>query len=188
LPSILSPIVHEFVAPHMVLPLRHEAVATVRRSAQTASFPAPLGHSEPFSAPEALHPTKAHAPPVPAKQSTNASVAEADVLGRVTPHGSHECRLNVGALISAVPLCGAWLTNQHPGTTFGDVTGCLEMSGRSTSADRAQKFPSARCFSIRLSSACSATRRVSYAFSFSSSFRRFISSPFMPPYWWRQRW
>jgi luciferase family oxidoreductase group 1 len=89
--------------------------------------------------------------------------------------------------LRAVALRGAVLAGEPARPTLGEAEAVLQHADRLAPPGRAQKFPLAISFSARFSSSLSATRRFSWPFSRSSSFRRLTSAAFIPPYWLRQR-
>ena len=81
-----------------------------------------------------------------------------------------------------VALGRAVLPRQPARPTLREPEPFLESQDGTTSPGRAQKFPADSSFSPWMSSAWSATIRLSFWFSPSSSFKRFTSSAFIPPY------
>ncbi len=81
-----------------------------------------------------------------------------------------------------VALGGAVLPRQPARPTLREPEPFLKRQDGTTSPGRAQKFPAESSLSPWMSSAWSATIRLSFWFSTSSSFKRFTSSAFIPPY------
>ena len=79
------------------------------------------------------------------------------------------------------------LTNGLAGPTRADIEHAADMVHRAPSRGRARNSPLATSLRIEMSRAWSATTRLRRVFSASSSLSRFMSSDFMPPYWFRQR-
>ena len=76
----------------------------------------------------------------------------------------------------------AVLPRQPARPTLREPEPFLEGQDGTTSPGRAQTFPADSAFRPGVSSAWSATIRLSFWFSASSSFKRFTSSAFIPPY------
>src|SRR5215211_7624279 len=79
--------------------------------------------------------------------------------------------------------------SDHPARpTLGDPKPLPNVLDGCPPPGRAQKFFRLTSFRMLMSTAWSATIFFRRAFSDSNSFKRFIASAFMPPYWLRQRW
>src|SRR5205085_10573780 len=86
-----------------------------------------------------------------------------------------------------LPLRRAVLTQHAAGPALGDAEALLEAAHSLPPLQGGHHFFWAISWSICLSRASSATRRLRRTFSASSSLRRLASSALMPPYWLRQR-
>ena len=80
-----------------------------------------------------------------------------------------------------VSLRRAWLLHQAASVSFRVAPLLLQVLDRPSLARRAYQFFRLMSFSASMSMACCATIFFSRAFSFSSSFIRAISGPFIPP-------
>jgi len=122
-----------------------------------------------------------HFPSSAKQHAVDAAVAKSWMrLGQVT-HLLDQPRL-VGRHTAPSALRRAVLPDQATGLPLGELAPVHGHGHGTPSLNRAQKFPSATSRRTRTSKACSATSFLSATFSRSSSFRRFISGPFMPPY------
>ncbi len=81
-----------------------------------------------------------------------------------------------------IPLGGAVLTHQPACPALADAETVTKHRDRLTPADRAYQFPREISFNARFSSSLSATICFNVTFSRSSSFNRFASCAFIPPY------
>ena len=79
------------------------------------------------------------------------------------------------------------LTDRPTRPPLGDLEAHCQVRHGLAPGRRAQNFSRATSFSISMSSACSATIRLSRRFSSFSRFSSLASSAFRPPYWFRQR-
>src|SRR5918993_4066212 len=121
-------------------------------------------------------------------------VGERLPLEQLIPKASDE-RLRIGILPGGTRLDvqSLHLRERQPllersGYEFGAVVRPSHVLDGGSSLGRAQKFPRLTSLRMLMSTAWSATIFFKRAFSFSSSFRRFISSDFTLPYWFLQRW
>jgi len=80
-----------------------------------------------------------------------------------------------------VALRRAWLLHQPASIAFCVAALLAKMVHRPSLARRAHQFFRLRSFSASMSMACCATIFFNRVFSFSSSFIRAISGPFIPP-------
>ena len=80
-----------------------------------------------------------------------------------------------------VPLRRTWLLHQSASVSFCVAPLLLQMLDRPSLARRAYQFFRLRSLSASISMACCATIFFNRAFSFSNSFIRAISGPFIPP-------
>src|SRR6185295_14624561 len=114
----------------------------------------------------------------------------ARVLADQFQHALNQCRLII-VLLGDVPLGVPGLAHDFAGPSLGDCFAqCLaHMRDSLASLRRAYAFPRWSNASLRicLSSARSATARLSRWFSCWSSLSCLAASAFMPPYCWRQR-
>src|SRR5215212_7912052 len=87
-----------------------------------------------------------------------------------------------------VTLAGPGLTHRPARPMLGDPQPLPRVLDGGPPPARAQKFARLTSLRMLMFTAWSATIFFRRAFSFSNSFKRFIASAFMPPYWLRQRW
>src|SRR5262249_23201943 len=120
-------------------------------------------------------------------QRPDAPVAEARVLPHQLQHPRHQPPFLLGGFLRRLPLRRALLPQHAAGAALGDVELLLEEAHRPPPLVGAQNLFCPPSWSICLSSASSATRRFSRAFSPSSSLSLLASSCLRPPYWLRQR-
>ena len=80
-----------------------------------------------------------------------------------------------------IPLRRAWLLHQPASVSFRVAPFAAQMLHRPSLARRAYQFFRLMSFSASISMACCATIFLNRAFSFSISFIRAISGPFIPP-------
>ena len=132
--------------------------------------------------PDPLHPFVIHAPALAPQHAVGHPPAPADVLGGDLPQPLPELDLLEPRDPAAMALGAAVLAHNPAGEPLRCPVTLLQDNHRPASAFRAQKFPSARSFSIAFSSSASASSFLSRAFSFSSWVRRLASSACMPPY------
>src|SRR5207253_11076972 len=102
-------------------------------------------------------------------------------------HPRHQPLLPLLGLLGLLPLRRAVLTQHAAGPALGDAEAFLEEAHGLPALVGGHHFFWATSWSICLSRASSATRRLRRAFSASSSLRRLASSCLRPPYWLRQR-
>src|SRR5215208_3543204 len=134
-----------------------------------------------------MHPLLVNRPALPSQERPHPAVAIARVLVREPDHPLDQPAIQLG-LTTGVALGGPGLTNHSARPTLGDPQSPTNVLGGSLPPARAQKFPRLTSLRMLMSTAWSATIFFRRAFSFSNSFKRFIASAFMPPYWLRQRW
>src|SRR5262249_26124466 len=124
----------------------------------------------------------------PPQQGPDAPVAVARVLPHQLQHPRHQPPFPLLGLLGLLPLRRALLPQHPAGAALADAEALLEEAHRLPALVGGHHFFWATSWSICLSRASSATRRLRRAFSASSSLRRLASSALRPPYWLRQRW
>ncbi len=87
-----------------------------------------------------------------------------------------------------VTMRAPWHSEGSSRPTLGHVLAMLDVLDRLPSPRRAQKFPFKASCKMSLSNVKSPTTFFSRRFTSSSCLRRFASSDFIPPYWFRQRY
>src|SRR5215212_7003323 len=134
-----------------------------------------------------MHPLLVNRPALPSQERPHPAVAIARVLVREPDHPLDQPAIQLG-LTTGVALGGPGLTNHSARPTLGDPQSPTNVLGGSLPPARAQKFPRLTSLRMLMSTAWSATIFFKRVFSDSSSFRRFVASAFIPPYWFLQRW
>src|SRR6266511_709223 len=183
---VRSPVVEEIPRPDVVLVLRRPPYAAVDTRPQTPFLPLFPGDFQPLLPPEAVDALAVDPPALAPQQRPDAPVAVARMPANQRQHPRQQplfLLLGLGHL----PLGRARLPQHAAGAALGHAEGLLEVTRRLSPLGGGQNFFCTTSWSICLSRANSATRRLRRAFSTSSSLRRLASSAFMPPYWLRQR-
>src|SRR5215218_2073526 len=134
-----------------------------------------------------MHPLLVYWPTFAPQKSPHPSVTVAGVLPRELDHPLGQPAIPF-SLLTHVALARPGLSDHPARPTLGDPQPSPNVLDGGPPPGRAQKFPRLTSFRMSMSTACSATIFFRRAFSDSSSLRRFIASPFMPPWWLRQRW
>src|SRR5262245_26303673 len=186
-PAIARPVVQEVPRPDVVLVLRGPAHTAVGAAAQPPLFPLLSRHFQPLLPPQPVDPLAVDAPALPPQQRPDPPVAVARVLAYQLQHPRHQPPFLLGGFLRWLPLCRALLPQHAAGATLGDAEALLEEAHRLPALRGGHHFFWATSWSSCLSKARSATRRLSRAFSASSSLSRLASSCLRPPYWLRQR-
>ena len=170
--TIMSTVVDEIVAPHVILVLRAQTNTGSVIEPQSSFLRLFLRHLEALSSPESLDPLVVHPPTFPTKQSGNPSVSVSTVLRRQIRQTS-----NQSWLVVRQPWCPSLrrprLPHHTTGASLRDFEAILEMFDSPSQLRRAQNFPWAISSSICLSRDSSATSFFRRTFSFSSSLSRF---------------
>ena len=177
---------HEVVAPNVIRTLRPQPHARPVVQPQPTARPLFLRHFQPLTTPDTLYPIFAHVPTITLQQRRNSPVSVTTVF---TGQGNDHLRqcLFVDPLDRGIALCPSPLPQQPTGMSLAHFVLFLRMLHRTTPPLGAQKFPDATSFRICFSRDNSATKRVSFAFSRSSSFLCLALPSFRPPYSLRQR-
>jgi hypothetical protein len=161
-------------------------MTTVGAVAQTQFLSLFLRHFQPLPPPQPQDPRIARWKTFPTQQRGDPPIPKSRTATRKLQHPTHQSRF-VAPRLRLVTLTRARLTDHLARPSLGNRELTPELLGRRTLPRRAYQFPSAMCFSIRLSSVSSATTSLSFLFSSSSFFSRIASSAYIPPYWRRQR-
>src|SRR5690606_33081757 len=155
-------------------------------ASQTPAFSLLLRHFQPFSTPQAIDTCVARLPAFASQQPADPAIAEPGTPLDQLQHPLRQRRFVIPRF-RRVALRAAWLIDHLARTALRDLELFLKLLHGCSLARRAYQFPWATCLSILMSNSFSATISLSFLFSSSSSFRRFASSAFMPPYCFRQR-
>src|SRR5215468_1131299 len=186
-PAVAGPVEEEIPRPDMVLVLRRPPHAAVGTRPQPPLLPLFPGDFQPLLPPEPVDPLAVDPPARAPQQGPDPTVAVARVLPHQLQHLRHQPGLPLPGLPGPLPLRGALLVQHTAGAALGDAEAFLEEAHRLPLLLGGHHFFSATSWSICLSSASSATRRFSRAFSASNSLSLLASSCLRPPYWLRQR-
>src|SRR3990172_13038396 len=163
------------------------ANAAVRATPQSSLLPLFLRHFQPFPAPQPIHPFDVHAKSFAPQQRPRSTVAIAWMAPNQLQHPLHQGPLAV-AFLGHVSLRGPRLFDHLAGPALRHLPRRLRFFHRLLSARRAHHFPRNVSSRICLSRVRSATSFFSRPFSTCSSLSCLASLPFIPPYWFRQRW
>src|SRR6056297_1726426 len=170
--AVVGAILDEVIGPDMVRPLRPEPDA----GAIVQPEPAPLlllrWDLQPFALPDALDPFVVHVPARMVQQRRHRPVAVTAILRRQLDDVRRQT-IFIRAAPRNLALCRAVLTERAAGAALRYAKRLPHMVDALPATRRAQKFPFAASVRIILSRVRSETARLSRAFSFSSSFRRF---------------
>ena len=156
----------------MVRPLRSEPDAGAIVQPEPAPFLLLRWDLQPFALPDALDPFVVHVPARLVQQRRHRPVAVTAILRRQLDDVRRQ-RVFIGPSARDLPLCRAVLTERATGAALRYAKRLSHAIDALPAARRAQKFPRAASVRMSLSSVRSETARLSRAFSFSSSFKRF---------------
>src|ERR1700722_9754931 len=177
---------HKVPAPHVISVLRSAMNTAVLTLPESSLFPLFYRHFQPFPTPQTIDTCVARSPSVSPKPPGDSAVTPPRTSPRDLQHALGQGQLIVPWL-RLVTLRAARLLQRLTRPPLGYRELLLKVCGRRAPPRRAHQFFSATCLSIRLSSVSSATSSFNRLFSSSSSFKRFASSDFIPPYWLRHR-
>src|SRR6185437_243416 len=185
-PSVACFVHGEIPAPYVVLVLRFLHRAAVFAVPASAFSPLPQRLPQAFLPPQPLHALPVNLPSFSPQQPGHPPIPRTRMLLRqlVQPLANFSFSIIDARLI---PLRRARLPHQPASVPFRVAVLVAKIIHRPSLARRAHQFFRLRSFSASMSMACCATIFFSRAFSFSSSFIRAISGPFIPPNWLRQR-
>src|SRR5690554_2438120 len=179
-------VAEKVVGPNVIGSLGGEAMASVLGLPDESPRPTPLRHLQLELFPQAVNALVVHAVPLAAKRGGRAAIAVARMLLRVVAQAFSKGFVRLTSL-RLMALRRTVLAQQATRSPLGDAmahhgapNGLALPLGR-------QIFPSMTSLRMRLSRACSATSFLSFAFSFSSSRRRFASLLPTSAYCRRQR-
>lgn len=166
----------------MVLVFRAVAKATVAMMPNSTLFADFLRHFQAFSLPETIDPFEIHLPALLTKLRRNEAIAITRMFPYELMNPRHEYLLlaRVGSMFITLRTTGLLQNATCPALRYAQYL--LDVVNGLTPSRRAQKFPFKASFRIDLSSSASANNRFKRLFSSSSSFSRFASSDFIPPY------
>lgn len=183
----LRPVEHKIPAPHIVPRLGFPTIATVLARTQSTPFSPFLRHFQPLATPQPIHPRRARPPAFLTQQPTDLAITRPRTLLHQFTHPPTQRRFVVPGR-RFVTLTAPRLIQNFAGPSLGNGKLGLQRFDRGPLPGRAHQFPALTCFSIRMSSCCSATISLRRLFSSSSCFSRFASSDFIPPYCFSHRW
>ena len=170
LPPIRRAVEHEVVGPDVVAVLGTPTHDRAVGKPEPATLRLLRRHLQPLLPPEPFHSLVVHPPTLLPEQRRHPPVAVAAEAGSQRHQPCDQCSL-IRGLAGNVALRRPCLSDDATGASFRDLLCCPYVCHRPTSFRRAQKLPWATSRRIELSSAWSATRRLSRAFSRSSSFQ-----------------
>ena len=151
-PSIVCAFCHEIVGPDVVAVLGATAEARAVGEPQASPFRLFLRDFQALASPESFHAFMIHSPALAPQERRDASIAVSPILRRQLDQPRDQAGLVVGHT-AVVPLRRPRL-RQHPtGPSFRDAQVVPDMVHRLASSGRAQNFPDATSFKIKLSSA-----------------------------------
>src|ERR1035437_5688856 len=176
----------EIERPHVIRPLGAKPLGRDRRLPEPSTLALALRDPEPLLPPQALHPLAVHLPAQLPQPMMRTTVPPPRPLHREPAQLGAQRRVIIGPL-RLVTLRRARLPDHPARPALTDAETVAKHRDRLAPAGRAYQFPRAISFNAWFSSTCSATIRLSCWFSRSSSFNRFASLAFIPPYWLRQR-
>ena len=111
-----------------------------------------LGHFQPLASPKPFHPFVIHSPAFAPQERRDAAIAIPPILCRELDQPRDQAALVVGHARS-MPVCRPRLPQDPTGPPFRDAQVVPDMIHGLASSGRAQNFPEATSFKIRLSSA-----------------------------------
>ncbi len=139
-------------------------------------------HPQAFLPPQPLQPLPIHLPTLTAQQRMGEPIAEPRPVPRDLAQPPSQLLLRRQHRTCWPPLGASALPNRPTRPALRDSQSLADMANGVSSAGRAQYFPRATSFSISMSSAWSATIRLSLLLSSLSRRSSLASSAFMPPY------
>src|SRR5579875_83497 len=160
----------------MILVFRRPTHAAVGAAAQPPPFPLLARHFQPLLPPQPVDTLAVDPPALPSQQGPDPAVAVTRVLPHQLQDPRHQPHFLLGGLFRRLPLRRALLPQNTAGTTLGNTKAVLEEAHGLPPLGGRYHFFWATSWSICLSRANSATRRLRRAFSASSSLRRLASS------------
>src|SRR5262249_2169937 len=179
--------VQEVPRPDVVPVLRRPPHAAVGAGPQPPLFPLLAGHPQPLLPPEPVHALAVDPPTLAPQQGPDPPVAVARALTHQFQHPRHQPCPPLPGLFG-LPLRRARLPQHPTGAALGDAEPLLEATHRLPALVGRHHFFCTTSWSICLSRASSATRRLRRAFSASNSPSLLASSALRPPYLVRPRW
>ena len=154
---------------------------------RTSPFPASLRYFQAFSTPKSIHAFAIHKPSYSSQRPGDHPITVPKLAASQLHHPTHQ-RLLFVTLATLISLTAARLIDHGTGPPLGHAERAFQLFDCCTLPGRAHQFPSEMCFSILLSRVKSATISFSRLFSSCSCFRRFASSHFITPDWFRHQW
>jgi hypothetical protein len=176
----------EVQRPHVIGALCSQPARRHRRGAQALALAAPLRDSQAFLAPQPLCALAIQRPAVVEQQLVRATVAPPGPLSGDLAQARTQRRV-IRRDARLATLRRAMLTRDLTRPPLRHTKTIHKHQDRLAPARRAHQFPFAISFSPSISTSLFATIRFNVTFSRSSSFKRFTSSAFIPPYCARHR-
>jgi hypothetical protein len=176
----------EVQRPHVIRPLSPQPPGRDRRIAHTLALAPPARHPDALLAPQPLRPLAVQLPALLEQQLMRAAVPPPRPPTGDPPQLGSQRRVILGDA-RLMTLGRAVLSDIPARPSLGDPQTVLQHDHRLAPARRAHQFPFEISSSAEICSVWSATIRFNRVFSTSSSFKRFTSSAFIPPYCARHR-